>query len=102
MAGSFENVTWNGIYKYLYHIIILKGSTCGLITEQNPKSVPKNGRKLVVFWGNLSEPNLKLTFGFEIKLICSFNVKMRNHLKLDFYVDLILFYIHSKEIYSYR
>ena len=63
MAGSFENVTWNGIYKYFYHIIILKGSTCGLITEQIRKSVPKNGRKLVVFWGNLSEPNLKLTFG---------------------------------------
>ena len=34
--------------------------TCGLITEQKPKSVPKNGRKLVVFWGNLSEPNLIL------------------------------------------
>ena len=41
----------------IYHNPFL---TCGLITEQNPKSVPKKGRKLVVFWGNLSEPNLKI------------------------------------------
>ena len=28
--------------------------------EQNPKSVPKNGRKLVVFADNASEPNLEI------------------------------------------
>ena len=33
--------------------------TWGLITEQKPKSVPKKGRKLVVFLDNFSEPNLK-------------------------------------------
>ena len=34
-------------------------NTWGLITEQRPKSVPKNGRKLVVLVASLSEPNLK-------------------------------------------
>ena len=33
--------------------------TWGFITEHKPKSVPKNGKKLVVLGGNLSEPNLK-------------------------------------------
>ena len=31
---------------------------CGLMTEQRPKSVPKNGRKLVVFSASSTEPNL--------------------------------------------
>ena len=40
-------------------IIISVTNTWGLITEQRPKSVPKNGRKLVVLVASLSDPNLK-------------------------------------------
>ena len=33
-------------------------STCGLMTEQRPMSVPKNGKKLVVSRGITDDPNL--------------------------------------------
>ena len=35
-------------------------STCGLMTEQRPISVPKNGRKLVVSLGITDDPNLPI------------------------------------------
>ena len=35
-------------------------STCGLMTEQSPISVPKNGKKLVVSLGITDDPNLPI------------------------------------------
>ena len=53
---SYVIVVITQLGKFLKKIRLL---TWGLITEQKPKSVPKKGRKLVVFLDNFSEPNLK-------------------------------------------
>ena len=61
IAWSSLNVTFLQKFNKLFSVNLNSEHnirTCGFITEQSPKSVPKNGRKLVVLAGRRWDPYL--------------------------------------------